>query len=34
MIVLYLLGVAVAWFFDPQRRAAKQAGSEIAKRED
>jgi len=34
MIVLYLVGVGVAWFFDPQRRAAKQAGSEIAKRED
>ena len=34
MIVLYLLGVAVAWFFDPQRRAAKPAGCEIAKRED
>ncbi|HPG24969.1 MAG: twin-arginine translocase subunit TatC [Spirochaetaceae bacterium] len=40
MIVLYLSGAAVAWVFDPQRRAereaaraAKQAGSAVAKRD-
>jgi hypothetical protein len=37
MILLYLLGVGVAWLFDPQRRKerkAGQAGSEVAKTED
>ncbi len=37
MIVLYLLGVGVAWIFDPQRKkdreAAKKAGSAVAKGE-
>ena len=33
MIVLYLLGVGVAWFFDPERRKAAESGSEISKRE-
>jgi sec-independent protein translocase protein TatC len=37
MIVLYLLGVGVAWLFDPQRREereARKAGSEVANRQD
>jgi len=40
MIVLYLLGVAVAWFFDPERRKgrkerqARKSGSEIENRRD
>jgi sec-independent protein translocase protein TatC len=36
MIFLYLAGVGVAWTFDPERRAAreaKKAGSTVAKRE-
>lgn len=37
MIVLYLVGTAVAWVFDPQRRAAKkqaeEAGSAVAPRD-
>lgn len=35
LIVLYLLGVAVAWFFDPKRRKdrqARKAGSDIESR--
>ncbi len=37
MILLYLLGVAVAWVFDPQRRKereARKAGSAVTRRED
>jgi len=37
MILLYLLGVAVAWVFDPQRRKereAREAGSAVTRRED
>ncbi len=37
MILLYLLGVAVAWVFDPQRRKereARKAGSAVTHRED
>lgn len=33
LIVLYLAGVGVAWIFDPTRRAAKRAGSAVAKPE-
>jgi sec-independent protein translocase protein TatC len=36
MVVLYLAGVAVAWIFDPERRAAreaKRAAGAVAKRE-
>lgn len=31
MIVLYLTGVAVAWFFDPARRAAREAAKNTAR---
>ena len=37
MILLYLLGVSVAWFVDPQRRKerqARKAGSEVEARKD
>jgi sec-independent protein translocase protein TatC len=34
MIVLYLVGVAVAWLFDPQRKREREAGSAVASRED
>ena len=36
MVLLYLVGVAVAFFFDPERRAArdaKKAGGAVAKRD-
>jgi len=31
MLVLYLVGTAVAWVFDPQRRAEKKAKAEAKK---
>ena len=34
MIVLYLVGVAVAWLFDPQRKREREGGSAVASRED
>ena len=34
LIILYLLGVGVAWIFDPERRAAKGAGNAVATRDD
>ncbi len=34
MIVLYLVGVAVAWVFDPQRKREREGGSTVASRED
>jgi sec-independent protein translocase protein TatC len=37
MIALYLLGVAVAWLFDPERRKEREAdktSSEVANRQD
>ena len=33
LIVLYLVGVGVAWIFDPARREAKRAGRAVAKTE-
>lgn len=34
MILLYLLGVAVAWIFEPKRRKARKPGSAVANRHD
>jgi len=34
LIVLYLVGVGVAWIFDPERRAAKAAGKAVATRDE